>query len=105
MGRVLVEAMAAAKPRVATTVGGIPTVVSDGEDGLLVEPEDVEGLAAALATLMSDPALRRKLGEAGAVRAEAEFSPAAYFRSVAQLFERVMSIGTSAGSRSLPRGG
>jgi glycosyltransferase involved in cell wall biosynthesis len=71
MGRVIVEAMALGRPVVATAVGGIPDVVTDGECGRLVEPEDVDALAAALIELGRDPALRRKLGEAAAQRAEA----------------------------------
>jgi glycosyltransferase involved in cell wall biosynthesis len=71
MGRVIVEAMALGLPVVATTVGGIPDVVTDGECGRLVEPEDVDALAAALIELGRDPALRCKLGEAAVRRAEA----------------------------------
>ena len=71
MGRVIVEAMALGLPVVATTVGGIPDVVTDGECGRLVEPEDVDALASALVELGRDPALRRKLGEAAVRRAEA----------------------------------
>ncbi|HYS18446.1 MAG TPA: glycosyltransferase family 4 protein [Candidatus Binatia bacterium] len=71
MGRVIVESMALGVPVVATTVGGIPDVVTDGECGRLVEPDDVDALAAALVELGRDPALRRKLGEAARARAEA----------------------------------
>ena len=71
MGRVIVEAMALGLPVVATAVGGIPDVVTDGECGRLVEPEDTDALAAALIELGRDPALRRKLGEAAVRRAEA----------------------------------
>ena len=71
MGRVIVEAMALGLPVVATAVGGIPDVVTDGECGRLVGPEDVDALAAALIELGRDPALRRKLGEAAVRRAEA----------------------------------
>ncbi|HSD19342.1 MAG TPA: glycosyltransferase family 4 protein [Anaeromyxobacter sp.] len=71
MGRVIVEAMALGRPVVATAVGGIPAVVTDGETGRLVEPDDVEALAASLVELGRDPALRRKLGDAARQRAEA----------------------------------
>jgi len=70
MGRVIVEAMALRIPVVATAVGGIPDVLTDGECGRLVAPEDVDALAAALIDLGRDAALRRKLGEAAEVRAE-----------------------------------
>ena len=71
MGRVIVEAMALGLPVVATAVGGIPAVVTDGECGRLIAPEDVDALSAALIELGRDPALRRKLGEAAVRRAEA----------------------------------
>jgi glycosyltransferase involved in cell wall biosynthesis len=71
MGRVIVEAMALGLSVVATAVGGIPDVVTDGECGRLVEPDDVDALAEALVELGRDPALRRKLGEAAEERAEA----------------------------------
>jgi glycosyltransferase involved in cell wall biosynthesis len=90
MGRVLVEAMAAGKPRVASRVGGIPTVVADGQDGVLVDPEDVEGFARALASLMGSAELRRKLGKAGAERAVAEFSTDSYFTKTEQFYRRVV---------------
>ena len=70
MGRVIVEAMALGIPVVATAVGGIPDVVTDGECGRLVAPDDVEALAAALLELGRDGALRAKLGEAAEARAE-----------------------------------
>ena len=71
MGRVIVEAMALGLPVVATAVGGIPDVVTDGECGRLIAPEDVDALSAALIELGRDPALRRKLGEAAMQRVEA----------------------------------
>jgi len=85
MGRVLVEAMAAGKPRIASNVGGIPTVVADGKDGILVESEDVDGFAAALSKLMGAPELRRRMGQAGAERAATEFTADNYFRAVQRL--------------------
>jgi glycosyltransferase involved in cell wall biosynthesis len=53
---------------VATRVGGLPDVVSEGEDGFLVEVGDVEGVAAALERLARDPALRARMGAAGPPR-------------------------------------
>jgi glycosyltransferase involved in cell wall biosynthesis len=69
MGRVLVEAMAAGVPVVATRVGGIPSIVADGECGLLVEPGDVAGLAGAVGKLLADRPLAVRMGEAGRRRA------------------------------------
>jgi glycosyltransferase involved in cell wall biosynthesis len=61
MGRVILEAMAAAKPVVASNVGGIPDLVKEGT-GILVEPGAVEPLATAISTLLSDDRLRIEMG-------------------------------------------
>jgi glycosyltransferase involved in cell wall biosynthesis len=70
---VVLEAMAQAKPVVATRVGGTPELVVDGETGVLVPPGDVAALAAALDSLLRDPELARRMGEAGRERVRAEF--------------------------------
>jgi glycosyltransferase involved in cell wall biosynthesis len=62
MGRVLIEAFCRARPVVASRVGGIPDLVEDGVNGLLVEPEHTEALAAALVRLLGDRALAERLG-------------------------------------------
>lgn len=69
LGRVLLEAMASRKPVVATTVGGVGAIVQPGITGLLVPPEDPEQLAAAMLELLQNPALARRMGEAGYRRA------------------------------------
>jgi glycosyltransferase involved in cell wall biosynthesis len=73
-GIVLLEAMAAAKPVVASRVATIPEVVVDGETGLLVPAGDAVALADALASLAHDPDLARRLGEAGRERLRRSFS-------------------------------
>lgn len=70
---VVLEAMRAGLPVVATDVGGIPEAVSHGETGLLVPPGDARALAAALARLLADPDLRARLGAAGRRRYEERF--------------------------------
>jgi glycosyltransferase involved in cell wall biosynthesis len=65
MGRVLVEAMAAGLPIVASRVGGIPDLVKDGQNGLLVPAEDTSALAKAISDLLSDKERRHRMGEAG----------------------------------------
>jgi glycosyltransferase involved in cell wall biosynthesis len=59
----VLEAMAASKPVIATRVGAIPSVIQDGENGLLVAPKDPEGLRNAIASLLNDPERRRRLGD------------------------------------------
>jgi glycosyltransferase involved in cell wall biosynthesis len=71
MGRALVEAMAAGKPVIGSRVGGIPDLVKDGYNGLLVEPGDVSGLAKAIQKLVADENLRRTMGERGRAMAPA----------------------------------
>jgi len=65
LSRVILEAMSAARPVVATRVGGTPELVLDKKTGVLVERGDADGLAAALLTLLDDDALRTALGAAG----------------------------------------
>ncbi len=81
-GLVLLEAMAAQLPIVATRVGAIGEVVADGETGLLVPACEPSSLAEALATLLADPRGAQTMGRAGRERAEAHFG---LDRTVAQL--------------------
>lgn len=69
------EAMACGVPVVASRVGGIPELVEDGLTGYLVSPEDLEGMAEKATRLLLDPALGRRLGEAGARRVREHFTP------------------------------
>jgi len=68
-----VEAMAAGLPVVATRVGGSPDIVSNGETGFLIEPNDGLQLAAALEALLVDGDRRRAMGRRGRIRAERLF--------------------------------
>ena len=65
MGRVLVEAMAAGKPVVASSVGGIPDLVQDGRTGYLVPPADEKALAEAIKKLLDDPEKAWEMGQNG----------------------------------------
>ncbi len=75
-GLVLLEAMLASLPVVATRVSAVPEVVVDGETGLLFEPGDVDGIGDAFVELLSDRARARALGAAGLKRAREHFSTA-----------------------------
>jgi glycosyltransferase involved in cell wall biosynthesis len=65
MGRVLVEAMSAGLPIVASRVGGIPDLVKHGENGLLVPPANAGALEQAISDLLSDKSRRKHMGETG----------------------------------------
>jgi glycosyltransferase involved in cell wall biosynthesis len=67
------EASASCLPVVASREGGIPEIVVDGETGLLVAAEDPEALSAALARLIGDARLRRRMGQAGLRKVSAEY--------------------------------
>lgn len=73
-GLVALEAMACGVPVVATRTGGLPEVVIHGETGLLHDVDDVEGMAASVRKILMDPALRRRMGDAGRRRAMENFS-------------------------------
>lgn len=89
----LLEAMFAARPIVVSAVGGIPEVVRDGEDALLVSPGDVQALAEALARLLPDANLRHKLGERARATAAARYSVDAMADEYEDLYQ---TTGTSA---------
>jgi glycosyltransferase involved in cell wall biosynthesis len=84
-GIVLLEAMLAGLPVVATKVSAVPEVVVDGETGLLVEAGDSAGLAAHLQALLTDESRAAALGEAGRQRALTEFS-------VARMADRTLAV-------------
>jgi glycosyltransferase involved in cell wall biosynthesis len=85
----ILEAMASGLPVVSTRVGGVPELVSDGDTGLLVEPDDASGLAAAIDRLAGDAELRRAFGERGARRAKDEFGAADTARRMVRLYEQL----------------
>ncbi|WLP56593.1 glycosyltransferase family 4 protein [Agrobacterium fabrum] len=84
-GRVVVEAMMCGRPVVATRGGGVTEIIRDGETGLLVTPGDASALAAALGTILSDPALAQRLGQSGREDVSDRFSLQETCRSVSAL--------------------
>jgi glycosyltransferase involved in cell wall biosynthesis len=84
-----VEALSVGVPVVATAVGGVPEVVHDGQNGLLVPPGDPEALAAAMRRVLEEPGLRDRLAAAAKPSVEAISSEAIYSRLEAILAEAV----------------
>ena len=89
LGTSLLDAMACAKPIVATTAGGIPEVVKDGETGFLVAPKDHRALADAVIALLKDPELRQRQGNAGLTRVRTRFSAERMVQDTLRVYERV----------------
>jgi glycosyltransferase involved in cell wall biosynthesis len=83
----LLEAMALARPLVASWTGGTPELVLDGVTGLLVPPGDSGALAAALARLLEAPSLARQLGAAGRRRVEEHFTMAGHQRAILGVYD------------------
>jgi phosphatidylinositol alpha-mannosyltransferase len=96
-GIVLLEAMAAGVPIVASDIHGYKQVVQRGVQGLLVEPRKPRALAAALYTLALDPELRDRMGEAGRARAP-EFSWERVTEQVIDFYREVRSAALSSGA-------
>lgn len=88
---VVLEAMAAGLPVVATTVGAIPDAVRDEQEGLLVPPQDAEALTGALRRLVDDRALRLRLGRQARQRAETVFSLPAVCERLAAVYGELLS--------------
>jgi glycosyltransferase involved in cell wall biosynthesis len=86
---VVLEAMRARKPVVATAAPGTTEVVADGRTGLLVPVHDPTALARAIRTVVEDPALARRLGDEGRARVESEFRADAMISQFADLYERL----------------
>jgi glycosyltransferase involved in cell wall biosynthesis len=95
----LLEAMAAGTPVIATSVGAVPKLIAPGETGVLIEPGDAEGLAAALLQLLRNREEARRLGTNGQARAARLFSSGTTAWRYAELYERALSRTRRAGAR------
>jgi glycosyltransferase involved in cell wall biosynthesis len=87
----LLEGMAAGVPVIATRVGAVPDLVLPDVTGLLLEPGDASGLAAAILRLLLDPNQARSLGESGRARATWQFSAEATAKSYIELYEQALA--------------
>jgi glycosyltransferase involved in cell wall biosynthesis len=88
---VVLEAMAAGIPVVATRVGGVPEIMEHERTGLIVPSRDPAAMADGIERLLRDPLLRTRLGTAGRERVSRDFTPEAYRRSLVGFYEEVVA--------------
>jgi len=89
LGTSLLDAMACARPIVATRAGGIPEIVEDEVNGLLVPPRDHTALAQAIVRALKDEGLRRRMGDAGLARVRERFTVERMVEETAAVYARV----------------
>jgi glycosyltransferase involved in cell wall biosynthesis len=89
-GMVALEAMERARPVIASSVGGLPEIVADGETGLVVPPADVDALADAIVALAVDLPRAAQMGAAGRARALEQFTPARCVERIEELYVRAL---------------
>ncbi|HEX8455706.1 MAG TPA: glycosyltransferase [Pyrinomonadaceae bacterium] len=87
----IIEYMAAARPVVATDIGGAREAIVEGETGYVVRPGDDEQLAARIVSLLTDPERARRMGERGLEVVKEKFSCAAQVESVENLYEQLLT--------------
>jgi glycosyltransferase involved in cell wall biosynthesis len=92
MSIALVDAMAASKAAVATSAGGIPEVIVDGETGFLVPPRDHRAMADRIVLLLKNPALRAQMGGAALARARERFTVERMIDETADVYRRLTSL-------------
>ena len=89
-GMVVIEAMSAGRPLIASRIGGIPDIVTHGESGLLVNPGDTEGLRQAIELLLAKPEMRQQMGK-DAEHRSAEFRASAVIPRIEQIYHSIIS--------------
>ena len=102
LGTSLLDAMACARPIVATRAGGIPEIVEDGVNGLLVPARDHQALAEAIVRALKNPELRQRMGDAGFARVNERFTVERMVSETAGVYARVAGRPHAAGTESPP---
>jgi glycosyltransferase involved in cell wall biosynthesis len=90
-GRVLIEAMAAGRPVIASDSGASREIIDDGQQGILFPPGDHDALASAIARVLSDPALAAEMGRRGQMRVAERFEAAQYVAGVEAVYQDVLA--------------
>jgi glycosyltransferase involved in cell wall biosynthesis len=88
-GMAVMEAMSTGRPVIASRIGGLVDLVADGETGFLVQPGDALALQQAIARLLADPGLRRRMGQAALLKV-VEFQASTVVPRIEQVYERVL---------------
>jgi len=91
LGLAVLEAMACARPVVATKVDGLPELIEDGETGLLVNPGEAEGLAQGIIFLVEDKDIARRMGLAGYTKVKKRFDLEGMIRRIEELYEGLLA--------------
>ena len=99
----LIEAQAAGVPAVTTDVGGARDVVDDGVTGRVLDPEDVSGMADAIAEILDDPDLASRFAAAGRTHSLSRFTLARLVRDIDDLYTRLLAENGRAGGVAQPR--
>jgi len=86
----VIEAMAAAKPVIATRVGGVPDLICHGQTGFIIDPGDVGALGSLIVDLLSDEGLRKRIGQEARQAASARFRVSAVAAKYVEVFEGVL---------------
>lgn len=102
---VLLEAMAMEVPIVATRIAGVPKLIEDGVNGLLIEPDDVQGLTQALTRLMADIELRKRLAQAARQTVATEYSFAVRMQKMRSIYDDLLGCTAGAGSERIASDG
>ena len=92
LGTSLLDAMACARPIVATRAGGIPEIVEDEVNGVLVPPRDAHALADSIIRLLKDEGTRQRMGDAGLARVRERFTVDRMVAETAGVYERVVTL-------------
>jgi glycosyltransferase involved in cell wall biosynthesis len=103
MGRVLLEAMAARKPIIASAVGGVPNYIRNGENGFVFQRENVTELEKLLKAVLSDANLRERLAERAYASARTDFSEKAYVGALESMVRGLCNSSFLVATGSSPR--
>ena len=86
----VLEAMSYGLATITTPVGGIPQVISDGENGYLVPVGDHEALAKTISSLLSNVPLKRSIGEAGRKTVASRFGMEGFFANLLSIYDEIL---------------